>query len=388
MLSPLRLPTPKPLDVLFTSSKIDPYSIGSILLQLFADKRAIPARQRFSHVSIVLDGQFALEAMPGEGESKGKFTEATLEPGVRFIPLPDIIVPAWKEDSNFVVMRSQRADTITPDEFGLQSPYILEILGSAYSLEKLRESAEARLQALPEAALNFLRSKFDWKAPARDVGSRLVEREVRESLEKLIPGYVFPFKTASYFCSQLVADLLAKAGLLHFTEKADTITPTGLFAQLDASSEWEDVTTSDYSRAAIEATSTLSPATWKTEYLASKGEVMLRLMLRGIESAFELKTAVDRMMDDKRDYFSQWLEKLADPLRQIAWTKEAELTNFFADNLNLKAGPEREEFLGTARGAVRIFAWGGFSHADLFQALVKAIPKRSISSESAPSPSL
>ena len=226
--------TPKPFDVIFTGGKGEPSSLPNILMQPFGDPKAFISNRRFSHVSIVLEEKFALEAVPMEDAPEiGTFSGSELEAGVRMIPVLNFVVPAWKNGNSFSVFRSRSAHSVDQSEFDFQSKAILELFASEYSLKGFRDTIESKLKQIHVPGLEALKRRFDWSSPPKNLAALLVEPDVKESLEKAIPGYRFPFQNTSYFCSRLVAELLQRAGLFCFDTDVDHVSPTGLLVRLE-----------------------------------------------------------------------------------------------------------------------------------------------------------
>jgi hypothetical protein len=250
MTTPL-LPTPQRADVLFLHSR-ELSSRVSEFVQGALDPWVSRAERRFSHVVIALDDSFAIEAVPEPSlkereDHKGKWTGVDLDPGVRLVALADVFIPASREQSVLRVLRPPEGSVAPDSVFGIMGPTIAVVMGSEYSIKMLKESVEAMLAAaLP-------RMLFDWRSTPMDVASKLgIDEDLRVKIARTMPTYVPQLEARTYFCSQLVAQLLQLAGLMDAGTIPDRITPTGLFARLRHAG-WRDVTASDYSDAAIAA---------------------------------------------------------------------------------------------------------------------------------------
>lgn len=369
--------TPMPFDVIFSGGKLeDESAFGSILAQRFADPSAALATRGFTHVSIVLDGAHALEAVP-EPATTGKFTDAALGYGVRLVPVVDLVVPAWRAGSPPVVLRSSRATSVSLDDFGVRSPAILQLLGSAYTLDGLRDAVEEKLRILPSDVLQKVRDCFDWSSQPENLGHLLVSEETQRSIERAIPGYDFPFSTGTYFCSKLVAELLQRTGLARLDAAPERVTPTGLHMRLTASDEWADVTASDYGDAAIRAAAGRDPVTDLMTFANLMFDVRLRLRVLGVESVVNLRAATLEKMHGELVDLKDRMEalELNDPTRRAIRENEADFVDEIVRRAGIVDDARREAFRKTTSAAARGFVWGVLDYDQLIQDLAEEAAK-------------
>ena len=370
----------KPFDVIFTGGKGDYSCLLSILVQRVGDRKARYAARGFSHVSIVLDDSYALEAVPADDTpEKGIYSGAELSAGVRIIPLLDLVLPSQKYDVPIAVFRSQKAATISQSAFGLHSYAILQRFASQYSLEGLREAVEKNLNLIPAQITDLLRKRFVWTSPRQNIAALLVDEELRLSLEKNIPGYKFPFIDGKYFCSKLVAELLEEMELAHFNSSPEKISPTGLYAHLLELSAWTDVADSDYGPDGIKkAAKVSSPSICKDKYSFLMSEIALKLQNMGIASVTDLiATGRKKVEDDLKDV-EDLMQKLgwADSRRQAARSRESDLVDAFVAQAAIADAQEREKFRSIARDLTRMFGLGALDYETFKKAVAEAIPKK------------
>lgn len=254
----LAFPTPRVGDVIFThSGGVDAHlsSIGQRLL----DPRAGYSTPSFSHVSIVVNETCVLEATTAEDARDGDppggwgaWTGVELEAGVRVSPVIDSLVPAYLKGTNLAVLRRVDSTVAMRDALNVQTPQIAGIVGQAYALTALRESAEAYLPAIVTKALAD--NVFDWTSAPADIATMMgADAAFRERVRAVFPDYSLGFESRTYFCSELVAELLTLSGLAEIPVSEKSITPIGLFSLLTGSaSGWTDVTETDYGRNAVE----------------------------------------------------------------------------------------------------------------------------------------
>jgi hypothetical protein len=360
-LRPSGILAPKPFDVIFTVEKGELYSLLNILMQPFGDPKAFISNRRFSHVSIVLEEKLALEAVPMEDAPEiGKFSGSELEAGVRMIPVLDLVVPAWKSGNPFSVFRSRSAHSVNQPEFAFQGKAILELFASEYSLSGFRDTIESKLKQIHAPGLEALKQRFDWSSPPRNLAALLVEPDVKDSLERAIPQYRFPFKNTRYFCSKLVAELLQRTGLFRFDTDLDKVSPTGLFVRLEEGDDWEDVTTSDYGDSALEASSLSSPSVCRLSYTLAMEQLLIGRHLLGIQSVVDLMDKGTQKVTHDLEQFIELTDKLdwADVKRHAARSHETVVVESVVQGMNISDGAKRMQFRRTVRDWTRMFGYG------------------------------
>ena len=348
------LKKPQALDVLFTGGKEDTASFLSLLLQPISDPGARRGTRRFAHVALVLDEWLALEAVPlGDAPETGAYSGAQLRAGVRLVPVHDLLHPLWGGGAPFAVLRSRHAD-IAGATLALESESIAEVMASEYSLTELRQAAEAKLRVVPDVVTAWLRGKIDWSSPQANLGAQLVGDEVRRSLERTIPGFTFPFKTCTYFCSKLVAELLTKGGIAAFDRPPSSISPTGLFAVLTASADWMDVTVSDYAPAGMEPP---SEAACLAAYTLAMEALDARLVMLGYDTTIRVLQAGTAYVQDEFQHVSDVMEELGwnDPDRMRVRAHEDDFVEELVEHAGIADQARRDRFRGMARDAVRAY---------------------------------
>ena len=256
--------TPQCGDVLFTSSPGLERAV-SLWVQRKVDPLAKVAERGFTHVAIAMNDGMAVEAVPAplEGddiisrivalkEAKDKITrtpwsDVELDFGVRPFPIEEICVGSLNPGCDLAVLRSEANTSEAAKFLDLQSPFILALIGSEYSIDPLHKSMEGEIHRAQAALLKI---GPEWTSRAADLKSRLNLSEAEwKLLDKWAPDALPDCETRPYFCSQLVPMLLERAGLLANGSTAPNVTPTGLFKAL-AFLGWKDVTVTDYDRTA------------------------------------------------------------------------------------------------------------------------------------------
>jgi hypothetical protein len=354
--------SPKPFDVVFTRGK-ELSALVSVLIQPLGDDVARGADRTFSHVSVVINDSYALEAVPIDDEPEiGSFSGSELHAGVRIIPVLDLVMPQRTAGAQTAVFRSHRAASVPKGEFDLRSKAILELFASEYSLEGLRDAIETKLRLVPEGIKEWLREKYNWTSPRQNVGA-LVDEEVRLSLEKVIPGYKFPFKNSKYFCSKLVAELLERSQLYHFDSDPETVSPTGLYARLAKSTEWVEITDLDYAADVVnKAANSSSRASVRFGHWLTLEEIVLTLRQMGVTSVVDLLAAGTKKVEEDLKGVHELVEGLGlgDSRRKLARDREADFVNTFVEIANISDEEERERFggrLGTTLGCLDGARW-------------------------------
>jgi hypothetical protein len=305
------LPSAQPGDVLFTRSEEKSALVSCLLQEWLLDPMAKGSRRHFSHVSIAIDSSFAIEAVPEEDEEPNEgdrknWSEVQLRPGVRLIPLPDLFMPSLKKRSRFAVLRPRKR-TPVPKTFDLLSTEITRVLGSEYSLEQLKKSAESAIGfAMPTIIRNKL---FDWSSSPEDLATRMgVDAELRAQLKASFSGYDFELEPRAFFCSQLVGYFLQRAELLPKKVDVKKLTPTGLFFILEKQPDpWEDVTDTDYSVESVIEASKVSKASCQAAYMERLAMVGLAQQSEAVKPAVEI---IKRSMEKMTDFCDETLKKL------------------------------------------------------------------------------
>jgi hypothetical protein len=372
---PEPLIAPQPLDLVFSGGKGEWQSVLSVALQPLSDETAKNAQRSFSHVSIVIDDRFALEAVPlDDYGAVGEFSGATLRGGVRIIPVLDLVVPLWQRGSSFIVLRHRNASHAA-SAFRLDSRSVLELLGSEYSLNGLRDAAETKLRVLPQRALDWLRQSFNWSSPPSNLGAALIDDQTRRSLERTIPGYTFPFKNCSYFCSKLAAEVVSTGGLAAFTDSLDRITPTGLYVRLAGSPDWSDATDSAYSDAGLRESAASSPASCRAAYESVVEGVDLALQSMGLGSVVDLMTAGTDKVHADLQRASELMKQLGwdDPQRKWARNNEAAFVEALVEQAGIVEPSRQQRFREAAQVAVRGFTWGALDYDGLVNFLARIV---------------
>lgn len=251
-------------DVIFTSSPGLERAV-SLWVQRKVDPLAKMSERGFTHVAIAVNDGMALEAVPApiEGddiisrvaalkEAKDRITrtpwsDVELDFGVRPFPIEEICVGSLKPGCDLAVLRSETNTSQAAKVLDLQTPLILALIGSEYSIDPLHKSMEAEINRAQAALLKI---GPEWTSRAADLKSRLDLFEADwVQLDKWAPDALPDYETRPYFCSQLLPMLLERAGLVAKGSTAPNVTPTGLFKAL-AFQGWKDVTATDYDRTA------------------------------------------------------------------------------------------------------------------------------------------
>jgi hypothetical protein len=233
-------PSPTAGDVIFTYSK-NRNSVFSPIVQAIVDPRAKSAGMRFSHVAVAVNSGVAIEAMPAKPSDEaavGVWSGEKLENGVRLVPLGDVFASA----NDLVALRRPLSTDHAPKDFDITSAYYAAILGSAYSLDQLKRSAELAVGAMAVRLGKYVNPGSE----AKNIGALMIDDNLRREISKSLPNFKFAFENTKFFCSDLVTGVLKNEGLLAAEEPTAGITPIGLFKLLQ-SNGWIDVTDTDYS---------------------------------------------------------------------------------------------------------------------------------------------
>lgn len=244
------IPSPAAGDVIFTgAAKME--LLFSWAAQLLIDPAARRSPSSFGHVAIACDEDLALESVPapenGQGE-KGAWSQVDLGFGVRPILIADILIGAKRAGHRFHVLRAEDPPSNLKQALARDSKFLEGVIGSQYSIDALKESAEAKLnRPIPAALEGYL----DWSAKATNLQARaeLTAEHVKQ-LAEIMPEYAEHLSSQSYFCSQFVRELLVRTKLVNAVEIEPRITPTGLYARL-LEIGWQDVTETDYASDAV-----------------------------------------------------------------------------------------------------------------------------------------
>jgi hypothetical protein len=231
-------PAPKRGDVIFVLSTSKAAAVSGGVQRILIDR---PWGRRFSHVALVVDrGRMVVEASPSPVQPEETWSGVSLGEGVRLRPIPDLV----HKTRRIVILRSTSIKALDASIFHLGDPNIASVFGSGYSLSGIKD-ATARSKMLghvvPSGRLP--------SAPPDHIAQMLRDApEARIKFEKHLRAGKTASPANDYFCSQLVATLLWRAGLLG--EPREIITPCGLYDLLKGRG-WGDVTRSDYSKTAL-----------------------------------------------------------------------------------------------------------------------------------------
>ncbi len=226
-------------------------SKASGLIQRIIDPSARKSDRTFEHVALTLSDTLALEAMP-EDENKdqekftlphtvelGKWTKSELRAGVRLVPIPDFVVPVMGNENQFIALRPPRGREPAPEVLSPASQFVLNLVGSEYSLEVLKQrSAEV---FGPHLTWLVGSTKSDWTSMPNDLGTRLdLSPDLRNQISTTLPNFKLVDVPRTYYCSQLVIAGLTEANSLSQEGPSEATTPTGLYKIL-LDQNWEDV---------------------------------------------------------------------------------------------------------------------------------------------------
>jgi hypothetical protein len=233
-------PTPKRGDVIFVLSRSKEAGLSGRVQRILIDR---PWGRRFSHVALVVDrGRMVVEASPSPVHSEETWSGVALSEGVRLRPIPDLL----HQTRSMVILRSTSIKALDAGILDLGDPNLASVFGSGYSLSGIKD-ATARSRMLG----HVVPSDRLPSAPPDRIAQMLRDApEARIKFEKHLRAGQAASPANDYFCSQLVARLLWRAGLLG--EPQEIITPCGLFDHLKRRG-WGDVTRIDYSKTALRA---------------------------------------------------------------------------------------------------------------------------------------
>jgi hypothetical protein len=257
----------------------------------------------FSHVALALDSHTAFEAStsPSPGDPP-TWSGSLLRGGVRFIPLPDLLLGA-----QFCrVLRSAQATSLHTDALSIPQPYISGLYGSEYSV-KVFEDYARDVAPLLSALADSTGLSAGWTSQAADVGHR-VGKEFRQRVLNRFPEHKFTFEERTFYCSDLVRAILSVIGLMPKQDPQARVTPSALFDALTADHAWRDVTDTDYSSERIEALRSQSRTPVSAHYdrvLMEAGE------WRNRHEFHELWTVVTKQLDRVHGTLDDAFDKLA-----------------------------------------------------------------------------
>jgi hypothetical protein len=255
--SPIQ-PTPAAGDVILVHSP-GKEALLNCLGQSLADPYAALGTPMFSHAAMVLDESFVVEAYTTPGDDETSWSGAPSGEGVRLRLLPDLLFPTV----NAVMWRAPTPLPV-PNELDTNSPLMVALIGSKYSIARLRVAMASRsvLGSLVNRVAGKLLDKLT-STPA-DLGTKMgLDPVFRAEVSRLLPGLVLPPAAQDFFCSDLVAKLLVRAQALPINTPG-MITPTGLHRYLPTLG-WTEVTPSDYGEATSHYALS-SKATWTATY--------------------------------------------------------------------------------------------------------------------------
>lgn len=290
-------PTPAAGDVILVRST-GKEALLNCVGQSLADPYATIGTPMFSHAALVLDDSFVVEAYTTPEEDDTSWSGAPLGEGVRLRLLPDLLFPAV----NTAVWRAPKPIP-APNELSTNSPFLVALFGSQYSIARLRTAIASR--SLLGSLMNFAASKRleEWTSTPADLGTKMgLDEEFRDKVAKLLPGLVLPPQAQDFFCSDLVARLLVRAGALPTTAPG-LITPTGLHRYLPTL-EWSDVTQSDYGDATSHY-ALISKATWTSTYSERMWEIDFQQRAAALSAATDAAEGMFGKMQDVLDKAEQ-----------------------------------------------------------------------------------
>jgi hypothetical protein len=293
----------------------DYQTVGSVQVQRRVDKNASPSDRCFGHIAIVISDILAIEAVPSSPPAKehklfqiphavefGRWSRAELRGGVRLTPIADIVVPAMTA-ADFVALRHPKATNKSPSKLEPTGEFVVNRLGSRYSVDDLKTRAVAAysdglLNLLPatfvQTLAERLAAKSNGSSSPTDFATRIaLEEELREKIASTLPSYVLPEAARSYYCSQLAVEFLLELSWLESDPALDTATPTGLFHLL--LQQWHDVT--DLYRCAPDPVKYLHRT--PTEHAASYTHTLSLTEMAMNSAALELQTGFIKAVLDQ-----------------------------------------------------------------------------------------
>jgi hypothetical protein len=311
-------PSPQYGDVLFIRSREKSSFVSAYLQKYLLDPLARTSTRLFSHVAVAIDGSWALEAVPDEpsdcpDDEVGKLAEWTgvcLKHGVRIVHVADLIIPARRHALDFAVLRPGSEILASAKSLLATSPEIVELIGNAYSVDRLKATVESAIGfALPRM---IKKNFFDWSSNPEDLATKMgVDAEFRAKVAQGVLELDLKLQSATYFCSQLVVELLHRANILSESEKLDDITPTGLFNVLTHHKpDWVDVTDTDYSREAVECMTQVSVSSLRDSYATQLALIRLALMGIAVSNNFAVTQAGVEAMTRSCDKWNGILNKI------------------------------------------------------------------------------
>ncbi len=277
MTTPPTAPTPVPGDVILVRSP-GKESLLNCIGQSLADPYASLGTPMFSHAALVLDEDFVVEAYTSPEDGEVSWSGAPLGEGVRLRLLPDLLIPAV----NTVVWRAP-APPAMPNDLDTNSDLMLALIGSEYSIRRLRAAIESR--SILGAVIDRVASgRLDeWTSRPDDLGTKMgLDDQFRAEVSSLLPGLALPPQAQDFFCSDLVSKLLIRANLLP-ANGPGVITPTGLHRYLPTQG-WSDVTDSCY-RDAERYYAQILKASWSAQYQDRMAIITIARQQRALTAA-------------------------------------------------------------------------------------------------------
>jgi hypothetical protein len=202
----------------------------------------------FSHVALALDSLIAFEASTRPAkDDKPTWSEVSLEGGVRFIPVADLLLGA----TSWRVLRSSNAESLPSGTFSIPQRYISGLYGSEYSI-KVFEDYAREVAPLRLALANITGVSAGWTSDPDDVGHR-IGKEFRQRVLKDYPDHKFTFEERTFYCSDLIRVVLSIVGLIPKQHRDARVTPSAFYDVLEAQAGWKDVTDVDFSKVRVDA---------------------------------------------------------------------------------------------------------------------------------------
>ena len=257
------MPNPafKPGDVVFVYGE-GKLPFWSGLLQRTIFKRKNPDGPSFSHVAVVLNDKLAYEASPHgfplatyTAEVVDKVSPPTDPPpgavtwsgsklpiGIRPILLIDLFVGSKDQ----CVLRHPGQEP-NAEHFDLTKKHLADLLGGSYSLNPLKQEAEQLLPMLSWDRVSEYAQKrlASIQANPDQIREVLKDSRVWEELKAHLPSSAVEGTFRDFFCSQLVLEVLRRAGLVQSTEGLENVTPGSLYDLL-VEQDWLEVDATTY----------------------------------------------------------------------------------------------------------------------------------------------
>ena len=318
-------PAFKPGDVVFINGK-GKLPFWSGLLQRTIFKRKNPDGPAFSHVAVVLNDKLAYEASPHGfplatyiDEVMDNISPPTEPPpeavtwsgcklpiGIRPILLIDLFV----ESQDYCVLRHPDREP-NADHFDLTKKHLADLLGGSYSLNPIKKEAE---QLIPMLSWDHV-SEYAQKQLAKiqsnpdQIREFLKDSTIWEELKAHLPSSAVQGTFRNFFCSQLVLEVLRRAGLIQSTEGLENVTPSSLYDLL-VEQDWLEVEVISYGDA-VRGWLKQSPTEHQGRYYAALGNARYWHNQLYEGSMIELLSAT-------MNKFSEKLKKDAERLHSIS----------------------------------------------------------------------